>query len=237
MENCKIIAETHLLNQNPLYAFNFPISLLIGILFFGISKACNWSSNSYINQILIPIVAFLCSMVFIDVISRLMISKSAKEELISQCMSRENFKNHKKEHKKETMKGNLINSDLMYKNINDESESEMTEQFKNMLILEPNVEEDHNIIEESIKVKENIEVPYNDDMFITQMSLDSVKYGESKCIEPSNCFSLCSGSGPNINPCNLINAIPGPQWLPQSAESVQNRLKNNDYTAGKCNFK
>ena len=32
----------------------------------------------------------------------------------------------------------------------------------------------------------------------------------------------------------LIVTIPGPQWLPQSAEAVQNRLKNNNYTEGKC---
>ncbi len=50
--------------------------------------------------------------------------------------------------------------------------------------------------------------------------------------DQSNQCNLCSGMG--MNPNNLVAPIPGPTWLPQSAESVQNRLKNGIYTAGKC---
>ena len=85
--NCKEVAERHLLNQNPLYTLSFPLSLLIAIIIFGMAKAYNWSSNSYINQILIPILSFLIVMVILDVISRCMISNDERNKIISECKS------------------------------------------------------------------------------------------------------------------------------------------------------
>jgi len=38
---------------------------------------------------------------------------------------------------------------------------------------------------------------------------------------------LCSGPDTQENPRNY--PVPGPQWLPQSAHTVQERLVNNDY--------
>ena len=55
------------------------------------------------------------------------------------------------------------------------------------------------------------------------------------CIENSNGCNLCSGS--DQNPDNIVSPIPGPQWLPQNAEYVQNRLMNNNYTASVCPIK
>ena len=53
----------------------------------------------------------------------------------------------------------------------------------------------------------------------------------NKCLLNSSCNVLCSGEG---NPCNLVAPIPGPQWQPQSAEAVQRRLINKDYTKAYC---
>lgn len=83
--NCEKIVEEYLLNKNPLYTFSFPLALLIAIIMFGIAKARKWSENSYINQILIPILAFLATMVLIDIISRAMISGEEKDILIKKC--------------------------------------------------------------------------------------------------------------------------------------------------------
>ena len=219
MENCKILAETHLLNQNPLYAFNFPIALLVGIVFFGLSKAFKWSSNSYINQILIPIVAFLLTMVIIDVISRLMISKQEKETIMAQCMmTKENFANKMMEKPLKKMM----------------SETEEYESFNNMLMVAAESPSANVILEENIKIKEAIESPTTDYTSYSPMPLESKDFSGAKCIEPSNSISLCSGSGPETNPYHLVTAIPGPQWLPQTAAAVQERLKNNDYSAAQC---
>jgi phosphate/sulfate permease len=76
--NCGKIAENYLLIKNPIYSFSFPISILVAIIVFGFAKAYKWSNNSYVNQILIPVLALLLTMVLLDIISRLMISKDEK---------------------------------------------------------------------------------------------------------------------------------------------------------------
>ena len=205
--NCEDIVEKYLLNQNPLYAFSFPISILIAIIVFGVCKAYKISENSYINQILIPITALLLVIVVIDILSRFMISKNESNILLMQC---KNWKNNKVD----------------------------VENFKSQSIIEENNfledigEISTNIKKENIIKKDNLEIPISEINGISPSPLNYIN-NDSKCIENSNCCSLCSDTN---NPCNIIAPIPGPQWLPQSAKSVQDRLVNNNYTASKCDF-
>ena len=56
---------------------------------------------------------------------------------------------------------------------------------------------------------------------------------KGKCLLGSDgCNPLCSGY--TTNPCNLVAPIPGPQWQVQTAETVQNRLTNQQYSLNKC---
>lgn len=56
---------------------------------------------------------------------------------------------------------------------------------------------------------------------------------KDKCLlGRDGCVPLCSGY--STNPCNLVTPIPGPQWQVQTAETVQNNLKNQNYTPSKC---
>lgn len=107
--NCKSVIEKILLNQNPLYAFSVPISLLIAIIMFGIAKAYKWSENSYINQILIPILTFLLIMVFIDIISRMMISKMEMNKMMNTC----NSWFHKPQHEEKKIHESFISEILL----------------------------------------------------------------------------------------------------------------------------
>ena len=93
--NCTQVVEKYLLNKNPLYAFSLPLSILIAIIVFGVARAHKWSNNSYINQILIPIVTFLLVMVAIDIISRLMIPKNELSMLVEKCKSWRNKASNK----------------------------------------------------------------------------------------------------------------------------------------------
>ncbi len=77
--------ENYLLYKNPLYAFRFPIALLFGIFFYGYMEMKKWSTNSYINQLLIPIASILVVMVLLDMIARMMISKEEKKRLMLLC--------------------------------------------------------------------------------------------------------------------------------------------------------
>ena len=91
MNSCEEIIEKYLLNENPLYTFSFPISLLCGIIMFGIMQAYNVSKNSYINQLLIPIATIFIVMVLIDVISKNMIPYNIKKTLYNNCMDITNY--------------------------------------------------------------------------------------------------------------------------------------------------
>jgi len=201
--NCDTIIEKYLLNQNPLYAFSFPLALLIAIIIFGVAKAYKWSENSYINQILIPILGFLLVNVLIDFISKMMINKKEKMKLVELCKNNVDYK----------LESNKVN----------------IESFKNIEKFTNNENEIKTTQEKNEVVAPNCQIPN-----ISPFPLESSKDG-SLCIQDSNCCSLCSGS--NSNPCNINAPIPGPQWLPSSAETVQNNLKNNKYTPSKCPIK
>jgi hypothetical protein len=214
--NCEQIVEKYLLNQNPLYAFSFPISLLVAIIVFGFSKAYKWSDNSYVNQILIPILTFLLTMILIDQIARLMIPIEKKIKLVQLCkmwMHDPSVKNH-------PILSRMIDMDLV---------SRYTGNIENL-----DAEHFSNYVSNYItkqEIKEEIVEPIEENSKLAPFPIQ-FREVDSKCIENSNCCNLCSGTGEN--PCNIIAPIPGPQWLPQSAEAVQNRLKNNDYTPSTC---
>ena len=85
--NCDSLVERYLLLKNPFYAFNFPIAILVAIIVYGCAVSNKSSKNSYINQILIPIVALLLTMVLIDVISKALLSNEKKSRLSKLCSS------------------------------------------------------------------------------------------------------------------------------------------------------
>lgn len=231
--DCTDIIKNYLLNQNPLYAFSFPLSLLVAIIIFGIAKTYNWSSNSYINQILIPIVTFLLTMVLIDIISRSMLNEAKVNMLVNQC---KNFT------QKQNLPNNILNKILNFES-NAESNTESNEGFtSNMTENNSTIPLPNNLypsiqLPVDVNLNETNNQSYSDPVdtipHVEPAPLEYSNFSSAMCIQPSNCCSLCSGS-PDSNPCNLIAPIPGPQWIPQSAESVQNRLKNNQYTESIC---
>ena len=165
--NCDTVIEKYLLNQNPLYAFSFPLSLLIAIIIFGVAKAYKWSENSYINQILIPILGFLLVNVLIDFISKMMINKDEKMKLVELCKNNVEYK---------------VESKINNLNI---------EKFTN----NENVTNNENEIK-TTQEKNEVVAPDSIIPNISPFPLESCKDG-SLCIQDSNCCSLCSGSNSN----------------------------------------
>lgn len=245
--------EQYLLLKNPLYAFRFPIALLIGIFIYGYFEMKKISSNSYINQILIPIASILFVMVLIDMISRVMVSQSEKERLMKLC---------KMFMAQPHMKGRTIDI-YMIENYNGQVEgfetkdqtqtpkmptvSEMPSESSEVIMdpfaprqksltkLDPSMER----IRKQYSKKEKFEnkgfitMPYDSFSQHVETPLSLPVQDESgKCIEKSNCCNLCSGSGEN--PCKVVTAIPGPQWLPQTARSKQQEISSGQMTPATC---
>jgi hypothetical protein len=239
--DCDSLVQRYLLLKNPLYTFNFPISILVAIIVFGYAKVYNFSDNSYINQILIPIVALLLCMVFLDIISRSMISENDKERLSKLCSSWMNDPKNKNRllstnsinmAEIENYNGNIesfisngnsqdeVNNNALYASGNKITyeDKEIFDKVKTTFIMNDAIKNNVLGIDPQFVKKPILPLPSN----------------EITCVgdDQSNQCHLCSGMG--MNPNNLVAPIPGPTWLPQSAASVQNRLKNGNYTANKC---
>ena len=233
--NCKEIVERYLLNQNPLYAFSFPIAILVAIIVFGISKAYTWSDNSYINQILIPILSLLLTMVFIDIISRLMISIEQKNKLLELCK----LWMHDPSVKNNPILSKMIDMDLVAV-YDGNIKEKFTIQDNNIDNLSKNNEVEFEKISKNLyDTQENVHIE-NVNFSISEMKnihpypIDFNNIIESSVEGVTNKLSIISEPGINLN--GIVAPIPGPQWLPQSAESIQNRLKDDQYTPEKCSF-
>jgi hypothetical protein len=86
--SCSKIVKSFLLYQNTLYAFSFPISMILAIIVYGICVSMKCTSNSYMLQIIIPILTLILVNLLIDVISNLMIDPNEVNQLTSMCISR-----------------------------------------------------------------------------------------------------------------------------------------------------
>ena len=54
---------------------------------------------------------------------------------------------------------------------------------------------------------------------------------DESCLFGTSCGAICSTKNTKA-PC--VAPVPGPQWQPQSAASVQQRLANKNYTKNSC---
>lgn len=231
--NCESLIDRYLLIKNPIYTFNFPISIILAIIAFGLVKVYKVSDNSYITQILIPLSVLLVSMVLIDIISRSIISKDEKSRLKKLCSSYMNDPN-KLRLIKEQKAINMADVESYDGEVDGFSNSDNTQEENGVAPLElvnNNVSKDHYF--------DNITTVFkpNPKLFNRQMEVQG-SYPKSNimCVGDTKTNLkegvLCSGA--DDKPREMVAPIPGPQWLPENAETVQNRLKANNYTKGRC---
>jgi|SaaInlStandDraft_5_1057022.scaffolds.fasta_scaffold02508_3 hypothetical protein len=230
--DCDAIVERYLLIKNPIYTFSFPISVLISIIVFGFVKAYKYSDNSYINQILIPLTTLLVCMVVIDMVSRALVDKDDKEKIKKLCSSYMNDPNKFKK----ILKEKALNMDEVEKYngkvdgfVNNNNEQVMQENVIDPLkdrSQQSNVHIFDNITTKFIK---NPSLMNNNDDTVGDFPKDQIM-----CVGDTQTYNgnLCSGM--NNKPDGLVAPVPGPQWLPQTAGSVQKRLKTNNYTKNRC---
>ena len=230
--DCDAIVERYLLIKNPIYTFSFPISVLLAIIVFGILKAYKYSDNSYINQILIPLTTLLVSMVFIDMISRSLINKDEKEKLKKLCSSYMNDPNKLRM----MLRQKALNMDDVEKYdgkidgfVNNNNEQMPNEPIINSLEDKSKLGNIHIFDNISTKFIENPSFMANNEDVKGNFPKDKIEcVGDTQTYEGN----LCSGM--NNKPSELVAAVPGPQWLPQNADTVQKRLSTNNYTKNRC---
>jgi hypothetical protein len=240
--DCSKIVERYLLNKNPLYAFSFPISILFSIVVFGMSQAFRWSENSYINQILIPVSVLLLSMVILDMISRAMLSKSEMDKYMKLC---------KLWLSNPIVKSNPFLSEMLDLDVlttyNGDIENFIqngNEQYVDELEINPLAPHDEDALDgDEIQDSDDDtdddmersasrgEPQSNDEKSVfSPFPLSDVKPDSPYCLEGTTDCNLCSG----YSKPQKTSPIPGPQWIPQNAKTVQKRLAEGKYTASQC---
>jgi hypothetical protein len=253
--NCEKIVESYLLNKSPLNHFKYLIALFGSIIMF-IYVINIYNFNQYTEQIIIPLLTFIVILIIIDILTKLMINKVEKDRLIKQCQLWLNDPNTQKNPRFHN-NGLLFINMLAVENYNGiiegfesneniQSSPDMIE--NNNIVIDINKENEdktqtHFIKNESPKPKPK---PYNNNIDVNHIleSGDSLLRNKApfgiessdvnqkeSCLFDTTCDSICSTKNMKA-PC--VAPIPGPQWQPQSAHSVQQRLKTEKYTKNSC---
>lgn len=248
---CDEIIERYLLSKNPLNHYKYLIALFLSILMF-IYVINVYDFNQYMEQIIIPILTFVVIIILIDLFTKLTIDKVQKDRLTKMCHLWLNDPNTQKDSRFRDSNGLLfINMSAVEnyngmiegfeqkdncqthpdnqekieenKDLNKENE-DFTSTVFNSNVPEPHNNEDeiHHILESGDNLLRN-KAPFGSE------SVD-INNDES-CLFGTSCGAICSTKNTKA-PC--VAPIPGPQWQPQTALSVEKRLMNKNYTKNTC---
>ena len=252
--NCAKIVEQYLLSKNPVYSSKYIIGILCAISGYVYFTKRKISNNSFVNQILIPLSIFLVSCVVIDFVITNSLSSSEQQRLKMLCKLWLNDPSIRNNPSYRDFYGiQIIDMDAgngytgviegYSNNVDSQTDGEsITDDMKAK--VRDNYEHDDTTStiyssDTPSPTKSNNQVysvtPIGDSLFkknTPSSDLCADCNADSSCLLGCGCGTLCSGSGKN--PCNLVAPIPGPQWQPQSASTVQERLFKGDYTPSFC---
>jgi hypothetical protein len=259
MEHCSEIAKYTLMLELPWYEYRFYISLFVGSLLCSFMP-----TRSKIIYVIVFNVFSILAYFGIDFMASKKINQDKLTELINRCqlendIKKEHFINKLKDltfENPDKTPENVLNSEekqyfdergeISLESIKDKGDqlsdrkftknTQQVEKFGNPYPpSEPQIAGDFkdNVSMNSFK-NESAAFESTYQMIQTpplptppsQVSSKDCLLGKDKC------NPICSGN--NDNPCNLQTPVPGPQWQPQHASSVQNRLNNGEFVPNYC---
>ena len=245
---CRQLMTNFLMNQNAFYRLRLPISFLIAIIVAIAVKSLN-DSDILISTILLPITILIFVWIMIYIGAKKEINETQLYLLIGKCLNKDKNKNIiNKNYIKEIQNNNIkkkieinkkadkelnkvLRQENIYEEFNTEDKTINTHAAVNNNIDNTNNEEndEFSLLPLENKYYDFNNLPKVNDPGIIKNKIISDKF----CLMGDNsCNPICSGIGKNS--CNLVNPIPGPSWQVQTAEAVQNRLNNGNYTKNTC---
>ena len=244
-DNCENMISDYLMNNNPIYKNRGVLSIIVAIITIAIAEYHNLSRNSFVNQLIIPISMFIVTIVLIDSVSRMLLSDEKKAELKNKCklmINDPNFSNNPgsymgKNHYKINMdKVVRYNGDISGYHFTQDGKGQMLERFQ---ILDPALRKKRIPLTRPDKKPldniDNVPLVYSETTAQRRLPLkaidSSLNNGLGSCLINGSCGTLCSGG---TNNCKVVAPSPGPQWQPQSAKSVQERLMKGNYVPSTC---
>lgn len=231
MSNCSNIAKLILMIENPIYQHRLIISLLVSVLlsYFVIIKLVKVSKEVLVTLVIVS--TFGLHQLIEFIISKI-IDEDKLNDLVNRCseVQKENFLNKLDDLKFEDPKSKP--SEVL----DDKQRNDFNKRVE--ISLETVNKFNKNISESKNEVSEKFTNPSPFDSTFQKietppMPSPPAQVTRDDCLlGKDNCNPLCSGSAEN--PCNLQTPSPGPQWQPQSAESVQKRLTNGIFVPNLC---
>lgn len=231
MSNCSNIAKLILMIENPIYQHRLIISLLVSVLlsYFVIIKLVKVSKEVLVTLVIVS--TFGLHQLIEFIISKI-IDEDKLNDLVNRCseVQKENFLNKLDDLKFEDPKGKP--SEVLDEKQRNDFNKRVEISLETVNKFNKNISESKNEVSEKFtnpspfdSTFQKIETP--------PMPSPPAQVTRDDCLlGKDNCNPLCSGSGEN--PCNLQTPSPGPQWQPQSAESVQKRLTNGIFVPNLC---
>ena len=253
-KNCKNIVEDYLLNQSELYQSRGALALLATIIVLGCTNYFSLTKNTYVNQLILPITTYVLVMIIITLLAGLLISNNDKAELMTKCKMWINDPNTSV-HPDSLRDATEIKIDLnQVSNYNGNIDGWVTidgrEQVKERFELKdpsmPQMNSNYVVPDRNSGVNLDNVVQPQDNLVSGQQIYSNTPMGADfskplkaptniqtdKCLLGNGCGTLCSGTG--VNNCGVVAPVPGPQWQPQSARTVQNRLNTGQYVPSLC---
>tara|TARA_B100001123_G_C15309860_1_gene1023986 strand:+ start:1801 stop:2544 length:744 start_codon:yes stop_codon:yes gene_type:complete len=245
MDNCSEIAKFTLMVEYPWFKFRFFISLFLATLMCFVVP----SSNKILYIIIFNIIA-VASYYGIEIHTSKIIEQDQLTELIDRCnterkVKKENFLNKLQDLVFEDPNKNPVNAlnSKEEQNFNERAAVSLEtvnkkkdiETFANPY---PNDTNSNNDFRDNISMNsfKNLPAAFEStyEMIHTPPLLTPPsQVGPNDCLlGKDKCNPICSGN--NENPCDLQTPSPGPQWQPQHASSIQNRLNNGSFVPNQC---
>lgn len=252
--SCYSLAYDQVLSRNILYRYRWPLALLVAIFASVSIQQKFYRKNDFFGRIVLPIVILFLTLFVIKIIAEIGLDTKEVEDKAAKCsqaINKENFNGLEVPNygiwNDPALSPNLISFNPEFqpqplqKKMNEdgvrevvsETEEEQIEEFK----------EDFADLDQQGMMYDNKSF-----MAVHKGGYDQVDYVRAVADEAANienngvnmapneaCALGCSKSGqlcPGVSkvPPGMVAPMPGPQWQPQSAEFVQRRLKNKNYT-------
>jgi hypothetical protein len=223
---CNDAIDLYLLNKNIISKNRNIIALIISLVF---AEYVKLTKNNIINGFIVPICIYILCIILLNICLPIIISNNERKMLKEKCMlwindpdnkninkniillNFNDIKNYVKTHEtyenNDLSNNNSNNNDLS--NINDlyNNNSNNSDTSNNNNNLNNN-DISNNNLNEKFTASEDINLHNTEKSTFTKKILQKI----------------------NLKP------IPGPQWIPRSAEATQNRLNNGIYVPAYCNL-
>ena len=262
--NCKDAMRNYLLNRNGLYKIRWPLALIVSVIAINILYAMRPDTHKVFMYILAVAITFII-ILLINIFANTNFSHDEYRNLVNKCQNcvadpnvndvhrlrGEDFANYNGLHENFSPMDSQQNQQsqpsyattILYqptgkqiKKIDEEAKNK--ENFVEHQVLDDN-KQNKPFIDDRMY---NNGFPLGDSYPPKQMSYQPVPEtnyqrspDDSMCmLGRGGCSPLCSGSGQN--PCNIVAPVPGPQWQPQSAAAVQQRLTKGKFVPANCDL-